>query len=365
METEVLSTVTNSPEVHKEAEGEATHGLACPNCGGMVPIPEGQSIVHCPFCDLRSWVRGERGLQRYQVARRVDREQAAQALRAFLKGNRAIASDTLAQSTLTETFLAYIPFWTGRARVLSWVFGQKQVGSGEHKRYEPREVRIVQEMNWNGVACDVGEFGVARVPIHVQVLEPFNADDLHNQGMVFEPVGSASDARQCAEDEYQKMVQKSAKLDRVAQVFIRFVRQRMGLVYYPLWVLRYLYKGRAFQVVVDGHTGQMLYGKAPGSTFYRAAVLVGGMLAGSVLAVDISSLILYVALRASDSDDSGGLFMLGIGAFAAGLGLIGLAYRKFRYGEQFEYRLHKADKENVSDLISKVTDVEKWLDPLR
>ncbi|MFZ6029834.1 MAG: hypothetical protein ACOYYS_19135 [Chloroflexota bacterium] len=364
MESEVLSNVENTPPAVVNTDAEATHGLSCPNCGGMVPIPDGQSIVRCPFCDLHSWVHGERGLQRYQVALRVGREQASQVLRAFLKGNRAIASDAPAQSRLTETFLAYIPFWTGWARVLSWVFGQKRVGSGDNKRYEPREVRVVQEMTWNGVACDVGEFGVERVPIDVRALEPFDADELHNQGMVFEPIGSASDARQCAEDEYRKLVQQSARLDRVAQVFIRFVRQRLGLVYYPLWVLRYLYKGRAFQVVVDGHTGQTLYGKAPGSTFYRAAVLVGGMLAGSVLAVDVSSLIFYVALRASDSDDSGGLFALGAGAFAVGLGLIGLAYRKFRYGEQFEHRLHKAHRESTSDFIAKVTDVEKWLDQL-
>jgi hypothetical protein len=346
------------------AEAESTHGLSCPNCGGMVPIPEGQRIVRCPFCDLRSQVRGDLGLQRYQVAQRVSREQAVQAMRNFLKGHRAIASDTASQSRLSEAFLAYIPFWTGWARVLSWVFGQKQVGSGDNKRYEPREVRVVQEMNWNGVACDVGEFGVERVPINPQALDTFDADELHEKGMVFEPVGSVSDARQQAEDEYKNVVQKTAKLDRVAQVFIRFVRQRLGLVYYPLWVLRYLYKGRVFQVVVDGHTGQTLYGKAPGSTFYRAAMLVGGMIAGALLAIDGSSLAFYIAMRASDSDNSGGLFLLGLGALVVGFGLIGVAYRTFRYGEQFEYRLHKPDKESASDMISKLTDVEKWLDQL-
>jgi DNA-directed RNA polymerase subunit RPC12/RpoP len=349
------------------AEPEATHGLSCPNCGGMIEIPEGQRIVRCPFCDLRSLVRGERGLARYQVAQRINREQAVAAMRKFLQSHSAIASDTAAKSTLNEAFLAYIPFWTGWARVISWVFGQKRVGSGDNKRYEPREVRVVQEMNWNGVACDVGEFGVERVPINPQTLEPFAADDLHEKGMVFEPVGSASDARQQAEAEYQHIVQKSAKLDRVAQTFIRFVRQRLGLVYYPLWVLRYLYKGRAFQVVVDGHTGQTLYGKAPGNTLYRAAMLVGGMMAGAFLAIDGSALAGYIALLASDSDDSGGLFLLALGALVVGLGMMGLAYRTFRYGEQFEYRLHKAPKnvaESATDLISKVTDVEKWLDQL-
>jgi hypothetical protein len=344
-------------------EAEPTHGISCPNCGGMVPIPEGERIVCCPYCDLRSMVRGERGIQRYQIAPRVTREQATQALRTFLKSHRAIAGDTTSKSSLAEVFLAYIPFWTGWSRVLSWVFGQKQVGSGDHKHYEAREVKVVQDLTWNGAACDVGEFGVESVPLTNQKLDPFDADSLHDSGMVFEPVGSTSDARQAAANEFQSIVQRSASLDRVSQTFTRFVRQRFGLVYYPLRVLRYLYKGRSFQVVVDGHSGQTLYGKAPGSTFFRAATLIGGMAAGAFVSIDVSVLLGYLALQSS-SDDSGGIFGAALAAFVIGFGLMFAAYRKFRYGEQFEYRRQKPAGQNTTDLISKITDVEKWLDQL-
>jgi hypothetical protein len=344
-------------------EPESTTGLSCPNCGGTVPIPEGQVVVRCPFCDLRSMVRGERGLQRYQVPQRIEREQAMQVLRGFLKSHSAIAGDAASKSTLAETFLAYIPFWTGWARVLSWVFGQKQVGSGDHKRYEAREVKIVQEMTWNGAACDVGEFGVESVPMTGQKLEPFDADTLHDRGMVFEPVGSASDARQAAQQEFDGMVQRNAKLDRVAQTFTRFVRQRFGLVYYPLWVLRYLYKGRSFQVVVDGASGKTLYGKAPGNTLYRAAVLVGGMAAGAFAAIDGSALMAYLAITA-DSDDSLGLLGVALAALVFGFGLMYAAFRKFRYGEQYEYRQFKKASKGGPPSLFNLTDVEKWIDQL-
>lgn len=352
------------------AEAPNTHGLSCPNCGGMVPIPEGALVVKCPFCDLRSMVRGERGLNRLQVPRRISRDQALQALQTFLKGHSAIAGDAAAKSTLSEAFLAYVPFWTGWARVLSWVFGQKQVGSSKHRHYEAREVRIVQDMTWNGAACDVGEFGVESVPLKGQPLESFDAEGLHEQGLVFEPVGSASDARQAAEDEFRSLVAQNAKLDRVAQTIVRFVRQRFGLVYYPLWVVRYLYRGRSFQVVVDGFSGQTLYGKAPGNTLYRAAMLVGGMAAGSFLAVDVSSAAFYLLAHVRDDDGAGGVIALGLGAMVLGAGLMWAAYRKFRYGEQFEYWLEKRSKKSSSDLsnlssmISQISDVEKWLDQL-
>ena len=340
-------------------EPESIHGLACPNCGGMVPIPEGQLIVRCPYCDLRSLVRGERGLQRYQVPTRVDREQAEATLKRFLSSSQAIAREAPAKAQLTEVFLAYLPFWVTWARVLGWVFGQKQVGSGDNKRYEPREVKITEEMSWNGAACDVGEFGVNSLPLTSQPLEVFDADGLHARGLVFEPVGSLSDARSASEQEFSARVEDHANLDRVAQVFVRKVRQRMGLVYYPLWVIRYLYRGRAFQVVIDGYSGQVLYGKAPGSVLYRAVVLVGGMALGAVIAVDGAAAAFRIAVE-MEGDGAGAFLIGGISMIALGAGLMLTGYRKFRYGEQYEFRGYQQrkgrSKTNIQDSIFKMLE---------
>lgn len=347
------------------SDSEITHGLACPRCGGMVPIPEGQIIVRCPYCDLRSLVRGERGLQRYQVPQQINREQALATLRSFLKGRWAIALDAASKSRLVEAFVVYLPFWVRWVRALGWVFGQKRVRSGKQTTYRPREVKVAVDMSWNGAACDVGEFGVETVPLGSQPLLPFDPIALHEKGLVFEPTSSVSEARRSAEADFDKRLRNISKLDRIWQVFVRFIRQRMGLVYYPLWVMRYLYRGRSFQVVVDGFNGQVLYGKAPGNTLYRAAVLVGGMAAGAFLAVDISSLALFIAFQIDDGDAAGYLLMMAGLALLFGLGLMGAAYRAFRYGEQYEYRFG-ANKGAVpfraDEILSHFEEAAKWLE---
>jgi hypothetical protein len=220
-------------------------------------------------------------------------------------------------------------------------------------------------MTWNGVACDVGEFGVAQVSLAGRPLEAFDADGLHGSGMVFEPIGSASEARQAAEGTFSDRLRQAAKLDRVSQVFERSIQERMGLVYYPLWVLRYLYRGRSFQVVVDGFSGEVLYGKAPGSTFYRAGVLVAGMAAGALLAVDGSALLWYLAAN-SNSDDSGGMIFGGLVALIAGLGVMAGAYRAFRFGEHYEFR-RGGSGGGLRDLVKldqSAEDALKWLNRL-
>jgi hypothetical protein len=342
---------------------ETTHGLNCPNCGGVVPVPEGQIIVQCPYCELRSFVRGDRGLRRYQVPLHVDRDDAIKTMTKFFTSNWAIVRNLPKQARLGEAFVVHLPFWTVWARVAAWVFGEKKVGSGDDTRYKPREIRVVQDMTWNGAACDVGEFGVNQVPPVEEHLEPFDPDELHRSGMVFEPVSSFSDARQAAQEQFSAHARSRANLDRLGQVFIRSLRQRFGLVYHPLWILRYLYRGRAFQVTVDGFTGKVLYGKAPGNTIYRAGILVLGMAFGAFLAITVPALI----LGAGEGDG----FFFAISLFVAGVGIMFASYRAFRYGEQYEYR-HGA-KKGISALpgMSKtvttslgVKDVEEWIDLL-
>ena len=340
---------------------ENLQGLACPKCGGMVPVPEGQLIVRCPFCDLRSYVRGERGLLRYQVPQRINEKDCPAALSKFLSGNLAIASSARSQARLLESLLVYLPFWTAWGRLAAWVFGEKKVGSGDDARYEPREVRLVQELTWNGAAADVGEFGVNQVPPVDHDLEPFNSDLLHSRGMVFEPVGSFSEARQSALQHFESHLQREAKLDRISQVFWKPFRRRFALVYHPLWVLRYLFRGRAFQVVVDGYSGKVLYGKAPGNTLYRAAVLVLGMALGAFVAVDVP------AFFVSTSED-GDILWLILGAIVAGIAIMLAAYRKFRHDEHYEYRQAPAEKflgiDGPLAMITSVKDLEKWIDRL-
>jgi DNA-directed RNA polymerase subunit RPC12/RpoP len=325
------------------SDKEALHGLDCPNCGGMVPIPEGQTVVKCPFCDVRSLVRGERGLLRYQVPLQIDRQAAESAVRRFLTGNRAIARQAAKKSRIAEAIVVYLPFWAIWTRVFGWVFGEKKVGSGDDSRYEPREVKTSEEMSWNAAAADVAEFGVEFVDVEAHDLDPFDVANLHATGMVFEPMGSWSEAKTESERYFEGRVGDLANLDRISQVFTRFLHNRVGLVYFPLWLFRYQFRNRTYQVVVDGTSGKVLYGKAPGDTIYRAAVLVGGMALGAILALDVSAVVFWFAIQ-GEGDNPFILIIFGFGLIALGLRFMVRSYRRFRHGEIYEYRQRRPSR---------------------
>jgi hypothetical protein len=310
-------------------------------------------------------VHGETGVRRYQVPHRVEREQAVKAFQKFLTGKMAVARDAARTAQLNETLLVHLPFWAAWGRCLGWTFGRKRVGSGDDRRLEPREVRFAADVTWNGAACDVGEFGVTHIELSGRPLEPFNADQLHRTGMVFEPVGSAQDALETARRDFEERVRSQASQVEVSQSFVRIVRPRQGVVYYPLWVMRYLYRGRSFQVVVDGFSGEVLYGKAPGNTLYRAAVLVGGMALGAFAGVTLPGAI----LSASNNHNDHPLEVAGF-LFLAGMVTMYLSYRKFRYGEHYEYRRFRdpaapLDLTNITNSARQIQEIWNAVEKFR
>lgn len=313
-------------------------GLSCPNCAGTLAVREGQRLVKCPYCSACSLVRGERGVGRYQVARKVSREAALQAVRGFWSGwNKAF--DLGAQAQVTDLFLVYLPYWRGLADVVGWVFGRKEVGTNKNRRKEPREILIgLPATEWTNAAGDVAEFGVTSLNLQGASFAAYNADSLHAEGMVFEPTGSQTEALESARDYWVRRGAQKADLDDVTQTWLRFLRESLSLVYYPLWVARYAYRQRVYQVVVDGYRGQVLYGKAPGNIYYRALMLVAGTSIGSFLIINGTALAFWVAANSSGSSDEDWVAFLFLPT-VAGAALVYGGYRLFRWGEEIEHKV--------------------------
>lgn len=303
-------------------------GLTCPGCSGVVPVPEGARIVHCRFCDLRSLVQGDRGVRRWQVINRVDRGQAQKTVRGFFSGFNK-ARDLRRKAEIREMFLVYFPYWRVQAFVAGWMFGRVKSGKNSTR---PVEVEIMQDMTWKDAAADVSEFGVHRVAVNEQELEPYDGERLHAEGMVFEPSESRTEAMAEAEQHFIYWGRRARSLR--TKYFEKFhtLRPQLGLVYYPLWVARYEYRQRNYQVVVDGVKGDVLYGKAPGNIFFRAAALVGGMASGTFLLTN-GTILAAVIFGGGDNGDGLGAVLFPI---ALGLGLVYAGYRAFRYGEEVE-----------------------------
>jgi hypothetical protein len=290
---------------------------------------------------MRSLVQGERGVRRWQISNKVDRERALEAVTGFFSGMNK-ARDLKKTAEIKEVFLVYLPYWRVQAFVAGWLFGRVKAGKDSTK---PVEVEVMQDMIWNDAAADVSEFGVHQVSAAQSDLEPYDSDFLHAEAMVFEPVESRDEALKEAQSNFLYQSRKKRHLNQKFFEKFHYLRQKLSLVYYPLWVARYEYRGRNYQVVVDGTNGSLLYGKAPGNIFYRALVLIGGMAIGNFILVNGSILSALVVANSEDGDG----FWLPLVAIGVGLLFIAGGYLKFRHGEEVESLQAGAKKASLAD----------------
>jgi hypothetical protein len=313
------------------------------------------------------FVQGDRGVRRWQLRRVVTRDQAQQTMLSFFTGLNK-AGDLKRNAELKELFLVYLPFWQVLAQVAGWRLGRVRKDKDSTK---PVEVEVLEEMHWNDAAVDVSEFGVNRVPLSGKNIEPFDQDRLSAEGMIFEATESSTEAATEAAAYFQQTARGKKSLSTTYMEKFHMLRQRLSLVYYPLWVARYQYRNRSYQVVVDGVNNKILYGKAPGNILYRAGALVLGMAVGNLLLVHGTAFAAQVLYYASDSDSDAWAILL----IPPVLGILAIikGYRSFRYGEEVEQidrEARKAVKKHegfswtslLSDGINLNQEVKKWLE---
>lgn len=326
-------------------------GLTCASCGGTVDVREGHTNVECRYCGTPQAVVGARGIVRLMVLNRLDRHAAGKAVRSWFKRGIAKEPKLKKEARLQEAFLAWFPFVRARLDIIGWVLGFKVTKTKRGNRWETRktpvERSVEQAVDLTMPASEMAEFGVRRVNLAGDEVLPLDDDLLRSRGMVFRPSLSLEEIAEKLRKRAMADAELGNRLDRQTFAWLSEVRRRAALVYYPMWVIRYGFRGRTYQVLVDAEDGSLAYGKAPGNHLWRAFCLVASC-AGAAF---VGTTFLQHADVFLRSDD--GLKGLGVvGLILAGLVYWG--YRQFRHGGEVEEGTGLAKDKRAEDLTATV-----------
>ena len=303
-------------------------GVGCPSCGGALEVEVGVRVVTCPFCGTALLATSELGVRRFAVEPEVGADAAREAVRRWLGSGWNKDRRLPREAELAEAFLCFLPFFRVEADVVGIALGTEQrrrtVGSGKNRRTETYEVDVERtterHFDRTFAAVQVHEWGVRKIDLAGDRLVSYEPDRLERLGMVFPPTRSEDEVRRGALAAFREEGDPAKGLHRVRFRFLESVREALTVVYYPLWIVRYRFRERAYQAVVDAEDGGLAYGKAPGNDLYRALALVGA-----------EAVVCYLgtALFHFASDDGcGALFA----ALVFGSAVLVWGWRKFRYG---------------------------------
>jgi len=310
-------------------------GITCPACGGELDLREGVKTFNCKYCGSLLITKGIDGVIKYNVPAKIQRNIAIQNMQNWLGKGLAKARGLKAMSKLDDAFLVYIPYWRVRADVIGWVFGKERrtqtVNGRTTTYYVDVEKKVQQTYDRTYAACDVAELGVRKVNLAGDEMRLANLEELQSQGMLFNIISSEKEITDHAKEQFVEEAVNSVQVDQVTFQHNDLVRPNVTIVYYPLWIVRYIFQGRTYQVVVDGEDGTICYGKAPGNNLYRAVMGIFGTGLGAYLMTFFG---IFQIVGGGDSLKAA--LVVYIIAFIIGLFLMAWGYKKFRYGGEIE-----------------------------
>lgn len=286
--------------------------VVCQNCGGHTTFSGTLTSTRCPYCatpiqredvrdaPLRLPVDGV-------LPFTVDEDAAKKAVRDWV-GRRWFAPSEYKKYSQAGSFASvYTAYFTYDAQTLTHWTGERgdtytvTVGSGENQH---TEVRVRWRYRAGDLRHDVDDLPVAANDGldagHVTELEPWPMEAVHPWSAEYlaghlartydHGVGECFDvARGRIESEIRDGVRQSIGGD---QQRIHSVDTRWGALTYkhlllPVWLLAVVWNGHAFQVLVNGATGEV-QGERPYSKL---------KIATAVLAAVVVAVVLYVLLQ--------------------------------------------------------------------
>ncbi len=333
-------------------------GLVCPSCGGSLEIEEGLTTAVCSYCETGLAVVGRRGTRRMMVLDRISRDRASEELtRWFRKGVRKEPA-LKRKARIEEAFLAWFPFIRARCDVVGWVLGINERREKRGNRWvtvrEPVERRVSQPVDHTLAAADMSEFGVGRIDLSGDTVLPLDEEKLKSRGMIFRPNRAEEETADAVVDEAVRKITTGSRPDKTSFSWFSVVRRKTDLVFYPLWVIRYSFRDRTYQVLIDAEDGSLAYGKAPGNNAWRAFSLVASCAGASFLG---TTLLQHLGgLLRSDN----GLAALGIVSVALGAVVL-WGFRQFRSGGVVEEGTGITDDPAATPALDAITDLTKGL----
>lgn len=328
-----------------------TH-LECPSCGGALSLSEGERIVSCRYCGGKHLVLVPGALPRYVVSLGVSRDEARAAAQAALR-RPGVPRPLREQARFQDVRLCCVPFYECTAVRLGAFFMREKIRrpdpAADERRHDgeipPRPERppvekedtkvVEQDVVLVGPACDLPELGTDRIPLAALrrgatkvALEPYDPVTLGSRAVVFGPTKPP-----------QRFTEEATWRIRTRGDRTSYAEQRVKVLLYPVWQARYRYRGRFYQIAVDGVTGMLLRGQAPLQAEGAAALAVSGLAlaAFSIGRVARSALSAHwppAGQGTPAAGDPGWLLILGLGT-ALGCALAWFGWMRIqRRGEQ-------------------------------
>jgi hypothetical protein len=241
--------------------------LSCSHCGAPISFEPGEIIATCKYCGYTVVIQTGKpfNFEHSMLLNKYDPTQIEEPIKEWMRTGFLKPPDLAKKSKLTEKNLTYVPFWIITAQV-------ETIYKGIFERIAPpvvKDGRIEKKYNWLVLARRATEFPTreydmpleGKIPYDFRKIEGF-AKTLNSE---IDKDEAEENAKQQIEEQHQYLIQQD--VDRIIEIKNEIKIGQTVYLHAPVWFVKYEYKSKAYQLLVDGVTGTVIKGDIPSVGF--------------------------------------------------------------------------------------------------
>ena len=244
-----------------------TNQISCSHCGAPLPVQPGEILITCGYCGFTSVVETGQPFEfeHSLILNTIGNEQVLEALRSWMKNSFIAPKDLSKKFSLTDENLVYLPFWVVTGEATSHY-------KGIFERIAPaveKDGDISNHYDWMVLARTQTDFPTRSYHLSLEGKVPFEATKIQSNAKVLNSELTSQEAVQRAHDEISNLHEYLAKdrVDKIVDIKTDFAVSGSYYLHAPIWFLTYEYKGKRFQVLMEGASAQVITGNLPGEDF--------------------------------------------------------------------------------------------------
>jgi hypothetical protein len=241
--------------------------IRCSHCGAPVDFKPGEIVATCKYCGFTTVIEtGEAfNFEHSLLLNKFDEEQIGDPIRSWMRSGFLKPGDLAKKSNITEKELVYLPFWVVSVEASSSY-------KGIFERITPaivKEGKIEKEYNWLVLAREAAGFPTREYDVPLEGKIPYDFRKIEGFAKVLNSEIERGEAIELAKQQIEAHHRYLLKedVDRVVEMQTAFNVKQVVYLHAPIWFVKYKYKGKAYQIIIDGASGVALKGDIPSVRF--------------------------------------------------------------------------------------------------
>ena len=241
--------------------------ISCSHCGAPISFEPGEIIATCKYCGYTVVIETGKAFtfEHSMLQNKYDPTKIEESIRNWMRAGFLKPSDLARKSKIMEKSLIYLPFWVMSVKAESDY-------KGIFERITPpivKEGKIEKRYDWLVLARKATKFPTKEYDVPLTGKIPYDFREIEAFAKVLnseiEKNEAVELAKQQVEEHHRFLVQQD--VDRIFEMENEIKINQTVYLHAPVWFVKYEYKGKAYQLLIDGATGMVIKGDIPSTGF--------------------------------------------------------------------------------------------------